>query len=127
MNWQGVGGPLSLGLASLRTVTGFRVTHNLSQIKDVSQAHKAMSHVTQRLRKASRGGSKGLKQRSLEYKEMLSCGRHNLLCDCQDPCGGESTKFVLTLDGMGRVPMGEQAVRWVVGSLRKAGAHLAQT
>lgn len=72
-----------------------------------------MSHVTQCLRKASRGGSKGSKQRSLEYKEPLLCGRHNLLCDCQHLSGGESTKFVLTLNGMGKVPVGVRPVRWL--------------
>jgi hypothetical protein len=33
------------------------------------------------------------------------CG-HNLLCDCQALSGGETAKFVLTLDGMERVPLG---------------------
>lgn len=72
-----------------------------------------MSHVTQCLRKASRGESKGSKQRSLEYKETLSCGRHNLLCDCQDLSGGKPTKFVLTLNGMERVPVGVRSIRWL--------------
>ena len=39
----------------------------------------------------------------IEYKEMPLWERHNLLCDCQDLFGEESTKFVLTLDGIGRV------------------------
>lgn len=80
-------------------------------MKEVSFAHKAMVHVTQHLRKTLRGGNKGSKQGSLEYKEMPLCGRRNLLCDCQALSGGESGKFVLTLDGTGRIPRGVQSIR----------------
>lgn len=112
----GVGWPLSIGLISLRAVPVIIVTQRLGPIIKNGRSvvsHKAMSHVTQCLRKASRGGSKGSKQRSPEYKEPLLCGRHNLLCDCQDLSEGESAKFVLTLNGMEKVPVGVWPIRWL--------------
>lgn len=69
-----------------------------------------MSYGAQCRRKARRGG----KQRSLEHKEMPLRERHNLLRDGQDLSGGESTTFVLTHDGIGRVPVGVPSVRWLV-------------